>query len=269
MRFFALLILVMSLMMTPAYGIVAPTDGGTLEVDFTTEPQKIQPGEEAKLNIDFVNPVTQQTQIHIDYFVTVTEDGREIFGPTNRIHTSEGTVSIPILFQRDGQYEVKIDVDGILFNPIPMETVSFSVFVGDTEQDPGPSATDDNNSGCLVATATFGSEMAKEVQMLREIRDHSLLTTQSGTAFMTEFNQFYYSFSPTVSDWERQNPAFKEIVKAGITPLLASLSLLNHVNMDTEEEVLGYGIGIIALNLGMYVGLPLAGMLKLCQRCKK
>lgn len=269
MRFFAVLMLV-PLMAMPAYGMIAPTDGGTLDVDLTTEPERINPGEEARLNIDFINPVTQQTQIHIDYFVTVLEDGREVFGPTNRIHTSEGTVSIPIQFQRDGQYEVKVDVDGILFNPIPMETAYFVLPVGDAAADTAqPPDGNDNDNGCLIATAAFGSEMSDEVQMLREIRDNSLLATQSGAAFMAGFNQVYYSFSPTVADWERQSPVFREAVKAGITPLIASLSVLNHVNMDTEAEVLGYGIGIIALNLGMYVCLPLVGVLKLHQSRKR
>jgi hypothetical protein len=82
------------------------------------------------------------------------------------------------------------------------------------------------------------------------------MKTESGTLFMTGFNQFYYSFSPTIADWERQNPAFKEAVKIGITPLLTSLSILNYVDMDSEEEVLGYGISLIILNIGMYIVSP-------------
>jgi len=113
-----------------------------------------------------------------------------------------------------------------------------------------------SNGGCLIATATFGSELAPQVQMLREIRDNSLLQTQSGQSFMQGFNQFYYSFSPTIADYERQNPVFKEVVKLTITPLLASLSLLNYVDLDSEESVLGYGIGIILMNVGMYFVAP-------------
>jgi len=110
--------------------------------------------------------------------------------------------------------------------------------------------------GCLIATATFGSELAPQVQFLREIRDNTVLSTASGTSFMTAFNAFYYSFSPTVADWERQNPAFKEIVKVAIAPLLSSLSLLQYVDIDSEAEMLGYGIGIILLNVGMYFVAP-------------
>ena len=73
---------------------------------------------------------------------------------------------------------------------------------------------------------------------------------------MKGFNNFYYTSSPTIADWERQNTVFKEIVKLAITPLLYSLSILNYVNIDSEEEVLGYGIGIILLNIGMYFIAP-------------
>ncbi|MDP3779949.1 MAG: CFI-box-CTERM domain-containing protein, partial [Nitrosopumilaceae archaeon] len=120
--------------------------------------------------------------------------------------------------------------------------------------------------GCLIATATFGSELAPQVQFLREIRDNTVLSTQSGTSFMTTFNTFYYSFSPTVADLERQNPVFKETVKVAITPLLSSLSLLQYVDIDSEAEMLGYGIGIILLNVGMYFVAPALIIFKIRNR---
>jgi peptidyl-prolyl cis-trans isomerase B (cyclophilin B) len=110
--------------------------------------------------------------------------------------------------------------------------------------------------GCLIATATFGSEMAPQVQFLREIRDNTVLQTESGTSFMTGFNQFYYSFSPAIADYERENPAFKEAVKIALTPLLTSLTLLQYVDIDSESEMLGYGIAVILLNIGMYFIAP-------------
>ena len=122
---------------------------------------------------------------------------------------------------------------------------------------------DSEGGGCLIATATYGSEMAPQVQQLREIRDTKLLTTQSGTAFVSSFNEFYYYFSPTIADYERQNPAFKEFVKLAITPMIATLSILNYVDIDSEEQVLGYGISLIALNALMYFGIPAMVMLKL------
>ena len=57
---------------------------------------------------------------------------------------------------------------------------------------------------------------------------------------MESFNDFYYTFSPTIADYERENPYFKEAVKLAITPMISSLSILNHVDMDAEAEMLGY-----------------------------
>lgn len=110
--------------------------------------------------------------------------------------------------------------------------------------------------GCLIATAAHNSELSPQVQMLREIRNNVLFDTNSGTVFMTGFNDFYYSFSPAVADWERQSPLFKEMVKAAITPMLSTLSILSYTDIDSEQEMLGYGLGIILLNLGMYFVVP-------------
>ena len=110
--------------------------------------------------------------------------------------------------------------------------------------------------GCLIATATFGSELSPQVQQLRELRDNTILSTQSGTAFMSGFNQFYYSFSPIIADMERENPLFKEFVKLSLTPMLSSLSILNYVDIDSESKMLSYGIGIILMNVGMYFAAP-------------
>ncbi|MBA4438121.1 MAG: peptidylprolyl isomerase, partial [Nitrosopumilaceae archaeon] len=111
-----------------------------------------------------------------------------------------------------------------------------------------------NGGGCLIATATYGSEMSQQVQQLRELRDNQLLQTESGTAFMGTFNDVYYSFSPIIADMERENPYFKEAVKLAITPMISSLSLME--NAETESEVLSLGISVITLNLAMYLGVP-------------
>ena len=111
-----------------------------------------------------------------------------------------------------------------------------------------------DNGSCLIATAAYGSELAPQVQLLREIRDNQLMGTSSGTSFMAGFNQMYYSFSPYIADMQRENPIFKEAVKVAITPLLSSLSIMSYA--ESESEVLGYGIGVILMNLGMYIAAP-------------
>ncbi|MEW6587960.1 MAG: phosphate ABC transporter substrate-binding protein PstS [Thermoproteota archaeon] len=128
---------------------------------------------------------------------------------------------------------------------------------------------DSAGGGCLIATATYGSELSPQVQMLREIRDDILLKTGAGSTFMSGFNTIYYSFSPTVADWERQNPAFKELIKGTITPMLLTMSTLNHVEIDSEQKMLTYGVGLILLNVGIYFVAPAIIVLKLRQTISK
>ncbi|MBI1662283.1 MAG: PQQ-dependent sugar dehydrogenase [Nitrosopumilus sp.] len=131
--------------------------------------------------------------------------------------------------------------EGVIYRIIPAQTIT-------------DSTVSDNGGGCLIATATFGSELAPQVQQLRELRDNQLLQTESGTNFMKHFNDVYYSFSPVIADYERENPVFKEMVKVAITPMLSTLSIMQFA--ESESEVLGIGIGVIMLNLSMYVGIP-------------
>jgi len=113
-----------------------------------------------------------------------------------------------------------------------------------------------NGGGCLIATATFDSELAPQVQFLREIRENVLHNTNSGKSFMVGFNQIYYLFSPTIADWERENSTFKEFVKITITPLLISLGILDYFEINSEAEMIGIGTALISLNVVMYFGIP-------------
>ena len=152
-------------------------------------------------------------------------------------------------------FEIMIDgkMQPINFDDNPI----YRQLIADAKAEPEPESLPPARiGGCLIATATYGSELAPQVQLLREIRDNTVLQTQSGTSFMTTFNQFYYSFSPVIADYERENTVFKETVKLTLTPLLASLTLLQHANIDSEYDMLGYGIGIILLNIGMYFVAP-------------
>ena len=246
----------------PAFAAVQPTDGGTLDVELVTVPETLEAGQEAKMRIDFLNPSTQKTQVHIDYFLTVSEGGEQIFGPTNLIHTSEGRISVPFTFERDGQYVLDVAVKGILFNPIDEETASFPIIVGSAAAQTDPMG---GQNGCLVATAAHGTELAPQVQKLREIRDSKVRQTGAGSEFLKHFESAYYAFSPAVADLERQNPLFRDAVKATITPMLYSLSIMELA--DSEASVAGYGLLAILMNVGLYAGLPAALVLGARRAC--
>lgn len=184
------------------------------------------------------------------------------------VQPSDGWVTVDVVGRMaECLHEIGIDPDSVAtFNPKAKEVLSYDmeklmvvapglakyVTLSEESIPSGNGANSIPQSGCLIATAAYGSEFAPQVQMLREIRDNHLLKTSSGSAFMSAFNSVYYSFSPQVADYERQNPVFKEAVKVAITPLISTLSVLTYVSMDSETEALGYGIGIILLNVGIY-----------------
>ena len=108
---------------------------------------------------------------------------------------------------------------------------------------------------CIIATATYGSEMSPEVQYLRGFRDGRVLTTYAGTEFMKVFNAWYYSFSPHVASWITDNPASQGPARVVIMPLLGILRL-----SETAYSVLGFAPET-AVTLAGIIASFLIGML--------
>ena len=164
----------------------------------------------------------------------------------------QGTIIV-----QEAAAEEPVVVEEVVEEPVVVEeVVEEPVVVEEVVEEPvvATQESSEEGGGCLIATAAYGSELAPQVQMLREIRDNQLMNTESGKSFMATFNDIYYSFSPIIADYERENPYFKETVKIAITPMINSLSLME--SAETENEVLGLGLSVIVLNLGMYLGLP-------------
>ena len=216
------------------------TDGGTLDVRVTYE--NIIPGEPSPILIEFVNPNTGRVQEHIDYSIMLTNGDQILFG-TALTHSSTGFIrGLSVTFPGEGEYVLDVAVEGILFNPIERQSASLSIPVAQ------------QGGGCLIATAAYGSELAPQVQKLREIRDQKVLTTPEGRSFMDAFHHVYYVFSPTVADMERESQIFRGLVYVLIQPMLASLSLLEYA--ASGSAVLALGTLVILLNVFVYVAGP-------------
>ena len=226
---------------------VQETNQRTLD-DFISEQTEII---KSSINSGNLKIILQEKTIVNGYEAYVT-DAEGLFSSTNEQYNVKFK---EIMFYDTEKFYTLAYTNGIddFDSQLPrfIETIdSFKILSKDTSKDEFT----EEGGGCLIATATFGSELAPQVQQLRELRDNKLLQTNSGTIFMNTFNNFYYSFSPIIADYERENPVFKEAVKITITPMLASLSILNYV--DSEQEMLGYGISLILLNVGIYFAVP-------------
>lgn len=252
-----LLLLIVSIGVTPAFA--------ASDLTLTTNMDTYEPGERVEISGETKNDQLVSIQVKdptgkslLVRTITADDSGSYSLGfkiPKTAVHGDYSIVASVSLDMIPLIETISISVQDKVVESAESVTDDSVCGTGTVMKD-GKCVVDGSGGGCLIATATYGSEMAVEVQQLRELRDNQLLNTESGTSFINSFNDFYYSFSPYIADYERENPVFREMVKIAITPMISSLSILNYVDMDSEDEVLGYGISLILLNLGMYLGVP-------------
>lgn len=114
----------------------------------------------------------------------------------------------------------------------------------ETAQEGGPIPTK-----CLIATAAFGSELTPQVQFLRNFRDQEIMSTVAGSSFMNVFNAWYYSFSPSVADYEREQPWLQQAVRTSIYPLLGILQVSEMAHTSISGEYGALAAGLIASSM--------------------
>ena len=219
----------------------------------------------AVANFQIAAPIFSETDKSLTFNAETARD----VGNESEFYIPRGLFVGPVMVLLDGQEVSPIinENDNIIYIGMTVDGKGKHVIeIIETKSIGMESQEVSNGGGCLIATATFSSELAPQVQQLRELRDNTVLQTESGTSFMAGFNQFYYSFSPAIADYERENPVFKEAVKLTLTPLLTSLTLLQYADIDSEYEMLGYGIGIIILNIGVYFVAPAVLIMKISKR---
>jgi len=116
-------------------------------------------------------------------------------------------------------------------------------------------------SGCIVATATYGSELSPEVQFLRGFRDGTVMSTFAGSEFMKAFNAWYYSFSPYIADFISKQPLLKGAMKIILYPLMGILhiSALTYSALSFSPELAVVATGLVASGLiGIVYFAPLS-----------
>ena len=188
---YLIFLVVFAILVTPAYGdiVIKPTSAGTINVGFTTDPAVPNPGDPTQIKLNFINKQTNELQQHVDYKISVMQGGNQVFGiPIT--HTAEGAVSIPFQFQTAGTYQVIVDVEGLVFQPIPPETVTFDLNVGgssNTTSSSQPSAISipswvKNNAKYWHDGSIDDSTFAQGIQYMIKQGIITIPPTQSGQA---------------------------------------------------------------------------------------
>ena len=178
---------------------IFPTDKGSIIVSLSTIPEDPIPGEQSKLKIDFLNPQSNRIQEHIDYWITVSKDGVNTFGPIPRTHTSSGSVTIPVDFSEKGTYKLLVELDGILFVPIPKESASFEIFIGiETHENNKVTEIPDwikNNAGWWSEGLIGDSDFVQGIQFL----------IQNDIMIIPPTSQNTETASDEIPDWIKNN----------------------------------------------------------------
>jgi hypothetical protein len=123
--------------------------------------------------------------------------------------------------------------------------------------------TDATGCGCYIATATFGSELSPEVQLLRNFRDRDVLHTYAGSEGMKVFNLIYYSFSPQVARGISANENVRTVMRYLLYPLIGILwvsqQIYSALAFSPEGAIVVAGVFTGSM-IGLLYTLPFYGV---------
>lgn len=186
-------------------------------------PDIIETGVPTTFVMNIQDPATGDLLRGSSFDLVLIQDGNEIH--STHMSSEFGTYSYEYTFSKAGTVTLaanNINSQG--------ESAKIDLVVQQGTGNPNPQP-HPPQSQCLIATAAFGSELTPQVQYLRYFRDNYILSTASGTAFMKIFDSVYYSFSPQIAEYEREQPWMQSTVKVALYPLFGILMAAERVHV--------------------------------------
>lgn len=212
-------------------------------VQLSWGPEVIQTGIPTTFVMNVRNPVTEDVIRNPSFDFVMTQAGSEIY--REPLQEDFGGFAKNYTFSHPGTVTFSAEnING------EGETVRLDLVVLQGPSNPPLQTPPQQPSGCLIATAAFGSELSPQVQYLRNFRETYILSTSSGSAFMNTFNSVYYSFSPQVAEFEREQPWLQEVVRVGLYPLFGILALSERAHFSIGGGEAGAVVaGLVASSL--------------------
>jgi len=205
-------------------------------------------------NVTISGSITPNPGANNDVILEYSADGGSTWGMITTVKTDSGGSFSHVWSPGQGNYKVRSRWDGsAAYNGATSSQQSITV------QPPG----------CIIATATYGSELSPEVQFLRGFRDGTVMSTFAGSEFMKVFNAWYYSFSPYVADFISNQPLLKEAIRIILYPLIGILhvSASTYSALSFNPELAMVATGLVASGLiGIIYFAPLSLTTLLCMK---
>src|SRR5918996_5551098 len=114
-------------------GMMQTTSKGTLDIRLAPTWNE---GGQAEFTVSFLNPGTDTPHEHQDYDFRILQGGQQVFSAANQtgqavLHNVEGTLTVPYMFQENGDYTVQVYLAGTGIAPtIPTdEEATFPITV--------------------------------------------------------------------------------------------------------------------------------------------
>jgi len=131
-----------------------------------------------------------------------------------------------------------------------------------------------SRSGCVIATAAYGSEMTREVSYMRHVRDETIGSNQAGRYLVNEWNRFYYSWSPPIAELIAGSRELQDTFRILLLPVIAvvhSTAFVYDVTMPINTEFASVAAFLFAgvSSIAIYILTPLFICRSICRKRSK
>ncbi|MCE2614675.1 MAG: hypothetical protein LVO36_02090, partial [Nitrosopumilus sp. (ex Thoosa mismalolli)] len=191
-----------------SFPLTAYTKSEDFQVNLSWDPVEIIPGENANFVFTVRDGATGEPLRNSDYTFVILQRGQEIHRVSGEAQvggefekfTFDQFQTGPTIIKfenirntgQETEFGIVIAPTSVSLNDAPNQNRDSSETILNEKNNPVDVQTEAEGGGCLIATAAYGTELAPQVQFLREIRDNTVMSTSSGMAFMTGFNPIYY-----------------------------------------------------------------------------